>query len=195
MSEISRVALFGKLGPIAYKAVEGATVFCKLRGNPYVELVHWIHQIMQHDDTDLHRIIRRFELNPSKLAADMTAALDRLAASLAKEIADIRDDLLTQIDGLTAESQAAKAALAAKVAELDNAVARVESFSDELDANDAPAPTDPETPADPEQPEEPVDPEPGDGEPTDPETPANPEQPSEPQPEPEQPVDPDAPVQ
>ena len=127
--------------------------------------------------------------------ADMTAALDRLAASLAKEIADIRDDLLTQIDGLTAESQAAKDALAAKVAELDNAVARVESFSDELDANDAPAPTDPETPADPEQPEEPVDPEPGDGEPTDPETPANPEQHSEPQPEPEQPVDPDAPVQ
>lgn len=127
--------------------------------------------------------------------ADMTAALDRLAASLAKEIADIRDDLLTQIDGLTAESQAAKDALAAKVAELDNAVARVESFSDELDANDAPAPTDPETPADPEQPEEPVDPEPGDGEPTDPETPANPEQPSEPQPEPEQPADPDAPIQ
>ena len=121
--------------------------------------------------------------------ADMTAALDHLAASLAKEIADIRDDLLTQIDGLTAESQAAKDALAAKVAELDNAVARVESFSDELDANDAPAP------AGPEQPEEPVDPEPGDGEPTDPETPANPEQPSEPQPEPEQPVDPDAPVQ
>ena len=127
--------------------------------------------------------------------ADMTAALDRLAASLAKEIADIRDDLLTQIDGLTAESQAAKDALAAKVAELDNAVARVESFSDELDANDAPAPTDPETPADPEQPEEPVDPEPGDGEPTDPETPANPEQPSEPQPEPDQPVDPNAPIQ
>ena len=125
--------------------------------------------------------------------AGMTAALDRLAASLAKEIADIRDDLLTQIDGLTAESQAAKDALAAKVAELDNAVARVESFSDELDANDAPAPTDPETPADPEQPEEPVDPEPGDGEPTDPETPANPEQPSEPQPD--QPVDPNAPVQ
>ena len=121
--------------------------------------------------------------------ADMTAALDRLAASLAKEIADIRDDLLTQIDGLTAESQAAKDALAAKVAELDNAVARVESFSDELDANDAPAPTDPETPSGPEQPEEPVDPEPGDGEPTDP------EQPSEPQPDPEQPVDPDVPVQ
>jgi hypothetical protein len=127
--------------------------------------------------------------------ADMTAALDHLAASLAKEIADIRDELLTQIDGLTAESQAAKAALAAKAAELDGAVQRVESMASELDGNDAPAPTDPETPADPEQPEEPVDPEPGDGEPTDPETPANPEQPSEPQPEPDRLVGPNAPVQ
>ena len=38
MSEISRVALFGKLNSLGYKAIEGATVFCKLRGNPYVEL-------------------------------------------------------------------------------------------------------------------------------------------------------------
>ena len=46
MTEISRTALFGKLNPIAYRAIEGATVFCKLRGNPYVELVHWLHQIL-----------------------------------------------------------------------------------------------------------------------------------------------------
>ncbi len=47
MSEISRSTLFGKLNSLAYKAIEGATVFCKLRGNPYVELVHWIQQILQ----------------------------------------------------------------------------------------------------------------------------------------------------
>ena len=47
MSEISRSSLFGKLNSLAYKAIEGATVFCKLRGNPYVEVVHWIHQILQ----------------------------------------------------------------------------------------------------------------------------------------------------
>ena len=46
MSEISRSRLFGKLNSLAYKAIEGATVFCKLRGNPYVELVHWIQQIL-----------------------------------------------------------------------------------------------------------------------------------------------------
>ena len=116
--------------------------------------------------------------------ADMTAALDRLAASLAKEIADIRDDLLTQIDGLTAESQAAKDALAAKVAELDGAVARVESMADDLDANDAPAqpvdptPTEPQLPTDPEQPVDSG---------TDPEQPAQPEQPVE---QPAEPVEP-----
>ena len=78
MTEISRSALFGKLNPIVYKAIEGATVFCKLRGNPYVEMVHWIQQILSVQDTDLHRIARHFELDASKLAADITAALDRL---------------------------------------------------------------------------------------------------------------------
>src|SRR5207249_704843 len=78
MSEISRSSLFGKLNSLAYKAIEGATVFCKLRGNPYVELVHWLQQILQTQDTDVHRIVRHFELDPSRLAKDVTEALDRL---------------------------------------------------------------------------------------------------------------------
>ena len=78
MSEISRTALFGKLNTLGYKAIEGATVFCKLRGNPYVELVHWIQQILQTPDSDLHRIARHFEIDASRLAKDITDALDRL---------------------------------------------------------------------------------------------------------------------
>lgn len=78
MADISRASLFGKLNSLGYKAIESATVFCKMRGNPYVELVHWLNQILQLQDSDLHRIIRHFELNPSRLAADFTAALDRL---------------------------------------------------------------------------------------------------------------------
>src|SRR5262245_49598908 len=78
MSEINRAALFGKLNSLAYKAIEGATVFCKLRGNPYVELVHWLQQILQTPDSDIHRIVKRFELDPSRLAKDITDALDRL---------------------------------------------------------------------------------------------------------------------
>lgn len=78
MSEISRSALFGKLNPTAYKAIEGATVFCKLRGNPYVELQHWFAQILQLPDSDLHRIVKHYGLDPSLLAADLQASLDRL---------------------------------------------------------------------------------------------------------------------
>ena len=78
MAEISRVTAFGKLNSLGYKAIESATVFCKLRGNPYVELVHWLHQILQLQDSDLHRIIQHFSLNPSRLAKDFTEALDRL---------------------------------------------------------------------------------------------------------------------
>jgi type VI secretion system protein VasG len=78
MSEISRVSLFGKLNSLGYKAIESATVFCKLRGNPYVELVHWFNQILQLPDSDLHRIVREFQIEPSRMARDITAALDRL---------------------------------------------------------------------------------------------------------------------
>ncbi|MGI4837127.1 MAG: type VI secretion system ATPase TssH [Janthinobacterium lividum] len=78
MGEISRAALFGKLNSVAYKAIEAATVFCKLRGNPYVELVHWFHQLLQLPDSDLHRIIRQFSLDPARVAQGLTEALDRL---------------------------------------------------------------------------------------------------------------------
>jgi len=78
MSEIKRAILFGKLNPLAYKAVESATIFCKMRGNPYVELVHWLFQVFQLPDSDLHRILRHFALNSSRLATDLTTALDKL---------------------------------------------------------------------------------------------------------------------
>ena len=78
MTEIKRVALFGKLNPVAYRAIEAATVFCKMRGNPYVELIHWIHQILQLQDSDLHHIVRQFNLEPGHLAKDITESLDRL---------------------------------------------------------------------------------------------------------------------
>ena len=78
MLEISRAALFGKLNPLAYKAIESATVFCKLRGNPYVELQHWLHQILNAQDSDLHRIVKHSGLDASALASDLTASLDRL---------------------------------------------------------------------------------------------------------------------
>ncbi|RSZ60369.1 type VI secretion system ATPase TssH [Massilia atriviolacea] len=78
MSEISRLALFGKLNPTLYAAIESATAFCRLRGNPYVELVHWIHQLWQAPDGDLQHVASHFNVEREQLTRDLLTALDRL---------------------------------------------------------------------------------------------------------------------
>lgn len=78
MTEINRTDLFGKFNAIGYQSLEAAFTYCRMRGNPHVELSHWLHQILQLDDSDLHRIIRHFALDPTRLAKDLTETLDRL---------------------------------------------------------------------------------------------------------------------
>ncbi|WP_233235297.1 type VI secretion system ATPase TssH [Bordetella sp. LUAb4] len=77
---ISRQALFGKLGVLLYRGIESSTQFCKLRGNPYVELVHWLHQILQLSDSDLHRIVRHAGIDRAALDRDCAQALAVLPA-------------------------------------------------------------------------------------------------------------------
>ncbi|SFP18066.1 type VI secretion system protein VasG [Variovorax sp. OK605] len=90
MTDIRRVSLFSKLNPMLYKALETATAFAKLRGNAYVELVHWLHQILQLQDSDMLRIIKRAGLNLDAVEQDMVRALDRLPHG-ATSISDISE--------------------------------------------------------------------------------------------------------
>ncbi len=78
MSGIPLFSLFKKMNSVGYKAVDGAMTFCKLRGNPYIELVHWMHQVMQAQDSDLHRLIKAFGIDVGQLVSDTQAALDKL---------------------------------------------------------------------------------------------------------------------
>ena len=78
MAEISRAALFGRLNATSLKAIETATSFCKMRGNPYVELVHWIHVLLQDARNDVAAIRTRFQIDDAKLARDVVAVLDGL---------------------------------------------------------------------------------------------------------------------
>lgn len=78
MAAIKRTALFGKLNSVCYDSVEGATVFCKMRGNPYVEMVHWVQQLVQGADNDWAKIIDHFQLDRSRMAEQITKALDGL---------------------------------------------------------------------------------------------------------------------
>lgn len=77
---IPRHALFGKLGATLFRSIESATAFCKLRGNPYVELVHWLHQLLQLPDSDLHRVIRHAGIERESLDRDLARALAALPA-------------------------------------------------------------------------------------------------------------------
>ncbi|KOC89683.1 AAA family ATPase, partial [Winslowiella iniecta] len=96
MSEISRAVLFGKLDKRLLTSLESATAFCKLRGNPYVEIVHWLHQLMQHDG-DLQRLIRHFSLDEEALMRDIVAALDRLPRG-ASAVSDLSEHIDSAVE-------------------------------------------------------------------------------------------------
>jgi len=96
MADIKRTTLFGKLNPVGYKSIEAATIFCKMRGNPYVETVHWLHQLLQQQDSDVLRIIKHFGLDHSRLAADLIASLDKLPRG-ATSISDFSPQIETAL--------------------------------------------------------------------------------------------------
>ncbi len=97
MSEISRAVLFGKLDTLLFTSLESATAFCKLRGNPYVELVHWLHQLMQQQDGDLQQVIRHFALDEQQLTRDIVAALDALPRG-ASSVSDLSEHIDSAVE-------------------------------------------------------------------------------------------------
>ncbi|RTF96703.1 type VI secretion system ATPase TssH [Serratia marcescens] len=97
MSEISRSVLFGKLDSLLFTSLESATAFCKLRGNPYVELAHWLHQLMQSPDGDLQQIVRHFALDEAQLARDIVEALDGLPRG-ASAISDLSEHIDSAVE-------------------------------------------------------------------------------------------------
>ncbi|MBZ9967064.1 type VI secretion system ATPase TssH [Mesorhizobium sp. BR1-1-2] len=73
-----RKELVGKLNPVGVRAFKAAADSAKLRGNPYVELVHFIEQLVLSDRSDVQMIIADAGVDVSRLTADMTRAVDKL---------------------------------------------------------------------------------------------------------------------
>jgi len=76
MAEISRSVLFGRLNALAFKALESAHAYCRLRENPYVEPAHWLHQILQGPNTDIHKILEASEIEVGVVLSEIDKALD-----------------------------------------------------------------------------------------------------------------------
>ncbi len=78
MATLKRIQLFGKLDRTAYKAMESATVLARTRGNPYVELAHWINQLFLNGKTDINCALDYFGADQSDTGEDLIRAMDRL---------------------------------------------------------------------------------------------------------------------
>ncbi|OUY08251.1 type VI secretion system ATPase TssH [Acinetobacter populi] len=93
MSEINRSALFSKLNKSMYKSLENAFFFTKLRENKYVELSHWIYQILQVEQSDLFFIQNYFEINQEQLQQDIEQQLNVLKNGYT-EVSDFSEDII-----------------------------------------------------------------------------------------------------
>jgi type VI secretion system protein VasG len=75
---IKRKELVGKLNPVCLKAFSAAAQTAKTRGNPYVELVHFIEALSQSARSDFEILCASAGVDISRLAADITRAVDAL---------------------------------------------------------------------------------------------------------------------
>ncbi len=75
---VNTKSLFGRLNETCYKAFNNAAGLCLSRTNYDVEVEHLLLKLLEAPDTDLAKILRRFEIDSSRLQKDVTRALDRL---------------------------------------------------------------------------------------------------------------------
>jgi type VI secretion system protein VasG len=88
-------SLIKTLNKTCLDALQAAAGLCLSRTNPSVEVEHWLLKLAEAPDTDLTRLFRHFEVDPSRLQAELTRAIDRFRTGNA------RTPLLsTQIDEL-----------------------------------------------------------------------------------------------
>ena len=76
--KVNLKALIGRLNDPCRSALEGAAGLCLSRTNYDVEIEHLLLKLMEAADSDLARILRQYEIDPSRLSKDITRALDRL---------------------------------------------------------------------------------------------------------------------
>jgi type VI secretion system protein VasG len=78
VTHFRRQALFERLNPFCYEALQTATAFCKMRGHAYIELLHWLYQMLDHPDSDMLRQLQVAGVDFEILMRDISRSLDGL---------------------------------------------------------------------------------------------------------------------
>ncbi|HRO14314.1 MAG TPA: AAA family ATPase, partial [Paracoccus sp. (in: a-proteobacteria)] len=87
---VKRKELVGRLDPLCLRAFSDAAQNAKSRGNPYVELAHFIAALTDRQDSDLALIGAAAGVDAARLEGDLARALDGLprGASAVEEFSD-----------------------------------------------------------------------------------------------------------
>nr|WMC99914.1 type VI secretion system ATPase TssH [Aminobacter aminovorans] len=139
-----RKELVGKLNPTCLRAFKAAADAAKLRGNPYVELVHFIEQLVLSDRSDVQMILADAGVDAARVAGDMTRAVDKLPYG-ATSIEEFSDHIfhaiqeawnLATLEFGSDEVRSAHVILAClKVPVLEGLVAKISTEFDKIDAD------------------------------------------------------------
>lgn len=78
MATVNLKALIGKLNSTCTRTLEGAAGLCLSRSNYNVEVEHWFLKLLEGSQTDIQAILRAFNVDVSRLTADLTKSIDRL---------------------------------------------------------------------------------------------------------------------
>src|SRR3954454_15818265 len=76
--------LIKKLNKTCLNALQSAAGLCLSRTNPSVEIEHWLFKLAETPNTDLTRLFRQFEVDPSRLLRDLTRAIDQFKTGNAR---------------------------------------------------------------------------------------------------------------
>lgn len=101
MVQVDLKKLFDKLSPVCSKTLELGVALCVTRTNYNVELEHWLYCLADKGDSDFVRLLESFQIDVSRVKADLTKSLDRLRTGNAKspglspEIVDLATEAWT----------------------------------------------------------------------------------------------------
>ncbi|MCA8977192.1 MAG: type VI secretion system ATPase TssH [Planctomycetes bacterium] len=91
-------SLVSHLNDTCRQALEGAAGLCLSRTNYNIEVEHWLLKILESPKSDLVLALRHFEIDPARIQAGLTRALDRLKTgnsrppALAPSVVDLARD-------------------------------------------------------------------------------------------------------
>ena len=93
---MKRKELVGKLNPLCFKALSAASQAAKGRGNPYIELVHFIEALYDSPRSDFQILCTAAGIDPGKMQADLIRAVDVLPHG-ASSVTDFSDHVFHAI--------------------------------------------------------------------------------------------------